>query len=268
MKKRMLMLLLAALLCLPLWAGAEGAWLDDQAGLLTAAQAEALEARIGSLYEQYKMAYGIVTTDDFGGKTPEAYADDYFDYEGMGYGDNHDGMVFVVNMVSRDMHLSTHAKGISVLNDAEIARILADCGAQLANGEVEAAFNTYLDLAVRYTQDYLRSVDPSASETYGFEDDAGSLWLGAFLIALPVSLVIALVVLLIMLARHKRSLPMAPSGIAYVGEQGAKYTHEADIFLHTHTARTAIPKDSDGGGGTSTHTSSSGETHGGGGAKF
>lgn len=266
MKKAIIPLLLIALVCLTLAASADGAWLDDQAGLLSASEATSLQSRIEALYEQYQMAFGAVTTGDFGGKTPEAYADDYFDYEDMGYGSSRDGMVFVVNMDSRDMHLSTHAKGISVLNDAAVTRILAACGEHLRNGDVAAAFNTYLDLAVRYTEDFLRASD-SSYDSSNADYSEGSLWAGAFIIALPISLLVALIVLIVMLVKHRRSLPMAPSGSAYVGGTGARCTHEADVFMHTNTTRTAKPKDNDSGG-TSTHTSSSGETHGGGGAKF
>ena len=38
------------------------------------------------------MRLAVVTVNSLEGKTAEAYADDYYDYNGYGYGENDDGL--------------------------------------------------------------------------------------------------------------------------------------------------------------------------------
>ena len=42
-----------------------------------------------------------------GGKTAEAYADDYYDYNGYGYGENDDGLLLLVSMGEREWAITT-----------------------------------------------------------------------------------------------------------------------------------------------------------------
>ena len=63
----------------------------DNANLLTASEEQELEKYLDSISEDLKFDIAVVTTDTINGKTPMAYADDFYDYNGYGYGDDRDG---------------------------------------------------------------------------------------------------------------------------------------------------------------------------------
>ena len=60
----------------------------DYANLFSTEELEELEATAKTLSETYQLDVGIVTTNDAEGKTAEAYADDFYDNKGYGYGSN------------------------------------------------------------------------------------------------------------------------------------------------------------------------------------
>ena len=67
--------------------------LVDNAGLLTEEESNALLNKLEDISQKYENEVGIVTVNSLEGKTAEAYADDYYDYNGYGYGENDDGLL-------------------------------------------------------------------------------------------------------------------------------------------------------------------------------
>ena len=63
----------------------------DYANLFATEELEQLEGAAKTLSETYQLDVGIVTTNDAEGKTAEAYADDFYDNNGYGYGSNAHG---------------------------------------------------------------------------------------------------------------------------------------------------------------------------------
>ena len=107
--------------------------LVDHAKLLTDSQAEALSKRLQTIGDAYRCDVVIVTVPSLGSKTSEAYADDYFDYNGYGYGAtpdangttiNGDGVLLLLSMDDRDFAISTSGYGISAFTDYGIQNYL------------------------------------------------------------------------------------------------------------------------------------------------
>ena len=74
----------------------------------------------------------IVTVASIEGKTATEYADDYFDYQGYGYGEKSDGILLLVGMKERVWAISTHGSlGISAFTDAGLDYIKEDVQFQL-----------------------------------------------------------------------------------------------------------------------------------------
>lgn len=88
--------------------------LVDNAGLLSQAEADSLRATLDQYSEELNFDIVVVTTNTLDGKTPRDYADDYFDYNGYGYGANRDGALFLryINGSSKEVWLSTSGEGI------------------------------------------------------------------------------------------------------------------------------------------------------------
>ena len=76
--------------------------LVDEAGLLTEEESSALLNKLEDISRRYENEVGIVTVNSLEGKTAEAYADDYYDYNGYGYGENDDGLLLLISMGERE----------------------------------------------------------------------------------------------------------------------------------------------------------------------
>lgn len=118
----------------------------DQIDLLTDQQEEALAAKAEALQQNYDMDVVIVVNQSLGSKTPEQYADDYFDYNGYGP----DGVLFLLSMEERDWYISTAGDGIYALTDYGIQKLGEQFLPYLKAGDYYGAFDVFLDALVPY----------------------------------------------------------------------------------------------------------------------
>lgn len=264
---KIIALLFALILCVtttaPAFAASDLPRLVDNAGLLTDGEGSALLQKLDDISERQQADIVVVTADTIDGKTPMEYADDFYDYNGYGYGEECDGVLLLVSMEDRDWWISTTGYGIKALTDAGIDYISEKFLSDLSNGEYAAAFTTYAELC----DDFFTQA--KTGEPY----DVGRMPKEPFefginlLIALIIGFVVALLATNIMKGKLKTVRFQSAAG-NYVKEGSMNVTESRDMFLYTNVSRTPRPKESSSGGGSSTHTSSSGSSHGGGGGKF
>lgn len=224
----------------------------DAAGLFSVEQYSALNTRALALINKYKQDVVIVTTKDAAGKNAMAYADDYFDENGFGIGPDFDGLLLLIDMDNREIHISTTGKSIRIFSNAKIERMLDHIYAPVSRNDFAGGASAFLDDTERYLQKS-EGVFFWSWEIFG---------LGVFAV---------LILMGGMVSRHKAGLLRAPLAGIYINNDTCGETTGEDVFMHTSTRRYAINRDSGsgrGGGGSSTHTSSSGRTHGGGGRRF
>ncbi|MBQ2202649.1 MAG: TPM domain-containing protein, partial [Clostridia bacterium] len=129
--------------------------LVDHAKLLTDSQAEALSKRLQTIGDAYRCDVVIVTVPSLGSKTSEAYADDYFDYNGYGYGAtpdangttiNGDGVLLLLSMEDRDFAISTSGYGISAFTDYGIQNYLeSEFLPYLRDNDYNGGFSAFAD---------------------------------------------------------------------------------------------------------------------------
>ncbi|MBR4905714.1 MAG: TPM domain-containing protein [Clostridia bacterium] len=109
--------------------------LVDKERLVSDSQAETLSKRLKEIGSAYKCDVVIVTVPTLGSKTAEEYADDYFDYNGYGYGAtpnaqgttvDGDGILLLLSMEARDYWISTSGYGITAFTDYGIQMYLKD----------------------------------------------------------------------------------------------------------------------------------------------
>jgi uncharacterized membrane protein YgcG len=99
----------------------------DEYDLLTTEQEEDLEEKARKIVDKYDMDVVIVTVWSLGGKSAEAYADDYFDYNGYGIGEDYSGCLFLLSMEYRDWAISTCGDSIYALTDYGIEQLFESC---------------------------------------------------------------------------------------------------------------------------------------------
>ena len=129
--------------------------LVDKERLLTDSQAEALSKRLREIGSSYRCDVVIVTVPALGSKTSEEFADDYFDYNGYGYGAvpdangttvNGDGILLLISMEDRDFAISTSGYGITAFTDYGIQEYLeSQFLPYLSDNDFNRGFNVFAD---------------------------------------------------------------------------------------------------------------------------
>ena len=218
---------------------------EDYADVLTDTEEAELLSKLEALGEANDIEVGVVTVDSYDGKDPQAFADDFYDYNGYGYGENDDGFIVVFNTGegdgNRNIAISTHGKGIDLLTDFEIDVIIEMMINPIKNGDFAGAFDAFVD------------------ETESAIDE--SLSLLAIPLAIAIGFGIAFLIVKIQASKLKTVVQKADAA-DYVGN--VVLTYQNDQFMYRNvTSSPKVKSDS-----SSTHTSSSGRTHGGGNKSF
>lgn len=233
--------------------------LVDQADLLTDTQENSLQKELDDISEKLDFDVAIVTVDSTGSRTPQAFADDYYDYNGFGMGANADGVLLLVSMAERDWHISTAGFGIAAFTDAGLDYISDIFVPYMSDGDYMKAFETYADLCDQFV----------TQAKNGRAYDNGNMPKAPFDlvkyggIALIGGGIIALLIVEVMRRSLQSVRPQRSAG-NYIKNGSMHITASEDRFLYANVSKRARPKSS----GSSTHRSSSGRSHGGRGGKF
>lgn len=268
MKKRLFTIFFALLLAVvsvhPVCAAGDLPRLVDGADMLSDSEEETLLALLDEISERQQMDVAVVTVDSLEGESAMEYGDDFFDYNGYGFGDERDGILFLISMEEREWSISTSGYGITVVTDAGREYMSERFADDLSEGAYAAAFTTFASLC----DDFITQAD--LGEPY----DVGNLpqepfgFVTHLVAAAAIGFVIALIVTGIMKGQLKTVQGQSKAD-DYVKSGSMKLTKQDDLFLYQHVDRREKPKENkDTSGGSRTHTSSSGRTHGGGGGKF
>ena len=121
--------------------------LVDEAGLLSEEESSTLINKLEEISQRQKNEVAVVTVNSLEGKTAEAYADDYYDYNGYGYGENDDGLLLLVSMGEREWAVTTYGYCHTVaFTDAGLDYISSEFRRKLSSGEYAKAFDCFADL--------------------------------------------------------------------------------------------------------------------------
>lgn len=248
-----------------------GKYVLDNADLFTDGEEAELLARVDALREKYQFDVVLLTVDDIGEKSVADFADDYYDYNGFGAGENRDGLLFMINMGERDYYTSTCGFGITAFTDYAIGSgegcindaIVGD----LSAGDYFGAFSTYLD----YVDIFLEQAKTGKPFDYSNPYKTVYDYVASEIMVIGVAMLIGFLVANSMkkkmntaVSRHEASDYIVPGSL--------NLTHSNEIFKGSTVSKKlkAPPPSSSSGssGGSSSHRSSSGSSHGGGGGKF
>lgn len=242
-----------------------GPRLADQEELLTTEEQEELLARLDEISERQQCDVVIVTVASIEGKTATEYADDYFDYQGYGYGEKSDGILLLVGMKERVWAISTHGSlGISAFTDAGLDYIKEDVQFQLKLDNYAKAFRTFASLCDQFL----------TAAHKGKPYDVGNLPIKH---ASPSILIFLFPIGILIMAwksrskkRSLKSVVKKTGAISYKVPNSLHLWVDEDRITGSHVTkrkRNEESRDRGGSGGSSggstTHTSSSGRTHGG-----
>lgn len=250
----------------------------DMAGLLTPEEIQGFEQTISEYRNRMKLDLVVVTTNDSEGKTAQEYADDFYDQGGFGYGKKKNGVLFLIDMDTRQLYVSTGGDVIRLLSDKRIDKILDNTYEYAREEDYAGSVDVFLK---DVSDDYKKGIE---SGQYNYDTETGAIsvhrsirWYEA-LLALGVSAFVAAGACNSVVHQYgmkKEHDHAAGYLMAYRADSKFLYQNEADQLLNKSVSTMILPRSSNrfGGGGassgsSSTHTSSGGSTHGGGGRGF
>lgn len=241
--------------------------LVDEAGLLSEEESSTLINKLEEISQRQKNEVAVVTVNSLEGKTAEAYADDYYDYNGYGYGENDDGLLLLVSMGEREWAVTTYGYCHTVaFTDAGLDYISSEFRRKLSSGEYAKAFDCFADLC----DDFLKQA--ATGEPYDVDNmpkgKVSPFWLYT-------DLVVAFFISFGIVkgkSRNLKSVKKQESAKAYERRGSLSLRRSTDSFVNRIVTQKTIrnEKNSSSGssGGSSSHISSSGRSHGGTSGKF
>lgn len=253
-------LLLALMMCFPVFASEDLRYVEDNADLLTVSEQQELNDTLTEISERQGVDVAVITANDMGDKSIEDYAK--AKYDERGYGD--DGVLLVVNMEVREWWMSTYGYGITAFTDAGISYISEKLGPSFKKEKYMKAFTTFGSLCEKFVE----------KAHNGKPYDVGNMpfkWLPWYCV--PISLLVGFVCAVFVVSKKREqlhSVSFEDKAHNYMKKNTLKMKESHDYFLYHTITRHRIKSDDDdsSSGGSSTFTSSSGDTYGGGGGSF
>ena len=226
----------------------------DNAGLLSADEKASLTKTADFLSTAYNFDLVVVTEKSIGSKEAMEYADDFFDNNGYGLGENRDGCLFLQVTGSRDNWFSTSGRGIGILNFAAFGKLEADTVKHLKAGNPYEAYRAFFQNWEEFLILNARGRHYNIFRRWNIVI-TGTVWL--------VALLIGFVIVQIWKKGMNKAFPQTQAA-AYVVADSLVFKEKRDRFLYSTVTKTKRETKSSGG----SHTSSSGRSHGGGGGKY
>ncbi len=255
----------------------------DRADILTDNEEEALLSKLNGISERIGCDVAAVTVNSLNGKSAQAYADDFYDYNGYGMGSGDHGVLFLIAMDEREWAFSTYGLAIDALPRYTLESIAYEIIPDLSDGDYYSAIALYADLAAKNIEHYTATgtvMGGSYGDNYYYDDDYyyddgfyydDELTVGEkLMISLGLGAVVSLIIMLVMKSGMKtvRSNNFASP---YIVDGSMSLTESRDLYLYRNVTRVRRENESSssrGGMGGGVHRSSSGRSHGGASGRF
>ena len=243
----------------------------DFADLFTDDEEDKLYDKVNNFIDKHDMDMVIVTIDDNNKSTAKKYADDFYDYNYFGKNNSYDGLIFIIDMDTREIAISTTGSGILMYDDDRVDEILDNAYDEIS---MKKYYNTALSF-INDSNDFANDGLPSSNDNYVIDENGNIVKVKKvnWILTLISSIAIPTIVVIILISKHK-GIKIATKADNYVDASKIIRRPNVDTFVNTHTTRIRVPKSSgssSGGGrigGSSISRGSSGRSHGGGSRRF
>ncbi len=252
-----LIVFLVSILCVsPVCRAFENPSIVDEAGYLMQSELAELSEELDNVREKYNFEVAIYTESDTISGTAEASADDIYDYNGYGAGENDDGIMLYICSGTREYHFTTHGKGLKYFNANGLVYLESKVLPYLQDNDYYGAFEAYIE-----TSEELLEM-AKTGKPYNEKHYSTKYLIGVIAAALLLPLLVAFVLMTKKLNKMKTAVKNNYAA-NYIKPGSMNIQVSRDLFLYSTITKTERPKSSSG-----THTSSSGRTHGGRGGSF
>ena len=270
-------LIILLVLCLvsfafPAFAGEQKVF--DYADLLTTEEEAELQQMAEAMVTDWAMDLAFLTTTDTEGLPVREYGAQFYIEQELGVGPDYDGVIFVVDMTSREAQIVTSGKAIDVFTDYYLEKMWNNMKPDFADGNYFWGMENLVYDMKYYNAEYQKYLtDPNYVSEYEAEMSGESSGLGyimLFCIFFVGPAIVAAIAVAMMKSQANNVRPYS-AGEAYLKQNGFYLSTDKDIFANTRTTMAPIPKDNDDGGswgGGSSTFRSGGRSFGGGGGSF
>ena len=257
--------------------------LVDAADLMTDSEEALLLSYLDEISERQQCDVLAVTTDSWQGKYAQNFADDYFDYNGFGMGEDHDGILFAVSMGEREWAFSASGYGIDAFTDHTLSYMEDLIIPYLSSGDYYGAFLTYADEADAALE-HARTLETGdyewGEENPYYETHAQKRSVFDYLKSAGIALVLSILIGMLLGFLQKSIALKLYSGLINDTRENTmsyasnlKLTKDQVIMVNHGVQRIHSPKNDDDSkqshvGRSTVHRSSSGRSHGGRSGKF
>lgn len=250
MKKTWSFILLLLVICavaFPFSAAAEHSpSVADVPGVLSTGEYENLSERLNSLRSTYDVDAAFIISDEITGADAQSEADDIYDYNGYGVGENYDGILYFVCETTHEYAFSTCGRAIEIFNDDGLEYIDKAMLPYLKKGDYYQAGMVYADKCAELME--------MAANGEPYKKKINIIYVIAGIILIPLAVAFGLMTRKL---SKMNTAVMQPGAANYMKPGSMNMNFSRDIFLYSTVTKMEKPKES------STHTSSSGRTHGG-----
>ncbi|WP_418567520.1 TPM domain-containing protein [Peptacetobacter sp.] len=241
----------------------------DSAKVLTTEELESLKSKLAQISDENNIDVGVVTVDYLDGKSAQEFANDLFEQNKFGKGENRDGILLLVATEDREWAMSTHGSAKEAFNEEGLDYLSGEFLPYLSDDDFYSAFENFADNAQELGTMYVAG-DPYGEGEYVddenypvdeniVEEEKGinnEVWI-------PLSIVMGCAISLIIMMMYKSQLKSVKSESRaddYLMDM--KLVKSQDIFLYRTVTRTMRPKNTDTGGSSSGGGSSYGGSSG------
>lgn len=228
----------------------------DEAGYLMQSELAELSVKLDEVRDKYDFEVAIYTESDMTSDTAEESADDIYDYNGYGAGENDDGIMLYICSDTREYHFTTHGKGIEYFNSRGLSYLESKVLPHLQEDDYYEAFDAFIETSEELIQ-------MAQNETpYNESEHSTNYIVSVIVICLTAPPAVAFWMMRRKLKKMKTAVENNYAA-NYVKPGSMNISVSKDLFLYSRITKTERAKSSSG-----THVSSSGRTHGGRGGSF
>ena len=224
--KKILSLLLVLTLCVSLTVFAAAtsvqALVYDNAQLLSSRECADLSSRLQQLSNTYGAMIAVCTLEDTPGGDADAYIEEFYDSNGLGYGADHSGVLLMVCMDVREFRILSNGTANDAIGDWEIEKISDAIVSDMSDGNYAAAFEEFADQCDYYLDGHIN----------GFPFRWGQNLVVALIIGLIAGLITAF-----SLKAQLKSIRKQDQADMYVKSGSMQVTARSDLFLYRHVTR-------------------------------
>ena len=228
----------------------------DNAGLLSADEKNNLTALVDSISVKYNFDLIIVTEKNISDSNPSAYANNFFDENSYGQGQDKSGCLFLHVIGSRDYWFSTSGRGIKILNDTAGNKLEADAIKYLRDGSNYEAYKSFI-----VNWEKFLALDAKGKH-YNFIHQWNAVlmviaWIAAFLIG---------IIVIMVWKKGMNAVIAQTQADAYTVPGSLAFKVKKDTFLYSRVTKTERQTDNNSGSRGSFRSSSG--SHGGRGGRY